>query len=180
MSFDRQRSAGYMTNWAARLFARAIDQRLKAAGVSSGHMPVFFALAGEPALTQKELARLAAIEQPTMAATLARMERDGLIERRADPTTGAAAFVSLSAKARRKAELVTQAIAEINGQALADARRGRTQSVPGQSRDDRRGARMAVGRRQVGRRARETGWEPLLRAQPRQHLVRDPISRMTP
>jgi MarR family transcriptional regulator, transcriptional regulator for hemolysin len=119
MSFDRERSAGYMTNWAARLFARAIDQRLKAAGVSSGHMPVFFALAGGRALTQKELARLAAIEQPTMAATLARMERDGLIERRADPADRRSSLVSLTAKARRKAEQVTQAIAEINGQALA-------------------------------------------------------------
>ena len=91
-----------MTNWAARLFARAIDQRLKAIGVSSGQLPVFFALAGGKALTQKELARLAAIEQPTMASTLARMERDGLIERRPDPDDGRSSLVSLSAKARQE------------------------------------------------------------------------------
>jgi MarR family transcriptional regulator for hemolysin len=118
MSFDRARSAGYMTNWAARLFARAIDQRLKLIGVSSGHLPVFFALAGGKTLTQKELARLASIEQPTMASTLARMERDGLIERRADPNDGRSSLVSLSAKARRKADLVMQAITEVNAGAL--------------------------------------------------------------
>ena len=118
MSFDRGRSAGYMTNWAARLFARAIDQRLKAIGVSSGQLPVFFALAGDKALTQKELARLASIEQPTMASTLARMERDGLIERAPDPNDGRSSLVSLSAKAKRKADLVTQAITEINAGAL--------------------------------------------------------------
>jgi MarR family transcriptional regulator, transcriptional regulator for hemolysin len=118
MSFDRGRSAGYMTNWAARLFARAIDQRLKLIGVSSGQLPVFFALAGGKALTQKELARLASIEQPTMASTLARMERDGLIERRADPNDGRSSLVSLSAKARKKAEQVTQAITEVNAGAL--------------------------------------------------------------
>ena len=118
MSFDRGRSAGYMTNWAARLFARAIDQRLKAIGVSSGQLPVFFALAGGKALTQKELARLASIEQPTMASTLARMERDGLVERRADPNDGRSSLVSLSAKARKKAELVMQAIIEVNAGAL--------------------------------------------------------------
>ena len=47
------------------------------------------------------------------------MERDGLVERRADPHDGRSSLISLSAKARQKAELVTQAIAEINGQALA-------------------------------------------------------------
>jgi MarR family transcriptional regulator for hemolysin len=118
MSFDRERSAGYMTNWAARLFARAIDQRLKLIGVSSGQLPVFFALAGGKTLTQKELARLASIEQPTMASTLARMDRDGLIERRADPNDGRSSLVSLSARARRKAELVMQAIGEVNAGAL--------------------------------------------------------------
>ena len=118
MSFDRGRSAGYMTNWAARLFARAIDQRLKLIGVSSGQLPVFFALAGGKALTQKELARLAAIEQPTMASTLARMERDGLIERTPDPNDGRSSLVSLSAKAKRKADLVMQAITEVNASTL--------------------------------------------------------------
>ena len=118
MSFDRGRSAGYMTNWAARLFARAIDQRLKLIGVSSGQLPVFFALAGGKTLTQKELARLASIEQPTMASTLARMERDGLIERTPDPNDGRSSLVSLSAKAKRKAELVMQAITEVNAGAL--------------------------------------------------------------
>ena len=44
MSLERGRSAGYLVNWAARLFARAIDRRLKPLGVSSGQLPVFFAL----------------------------------------------------------------------------------------------------------------------------------------
>jgi MarR family transcriptional regulator for hemolysin len=118
MSFERERSAGYMTNWAARLFARAIDQRLKEIGVSSGQLPVFFALADGRSLTQKELARVASIEQPTMAATLARMERDGLIERRADPADRRSSLVSLSAEAREKALLVMTAVRETNAVAL--------------------------------------------------------------
>ena len=61
MKFERQRSAGYMTNWAARLFARAMDRRLKAIGMSSGQMPVLFALGDGGALPQKRLAELAAI-----------------------------------------------------------------------------------------------------------------------
>ena len=37
MPLKRTQSAGYMTNWAARLFARAIDQKLRPMGMSSGY-----------------------------------------------------------------------------------------------------------------------------------------------
>jgi DNA-binding MarR family transcriptional regulator len=116
---DRTRSAGYLTNWAARLFARRIDQRLRNLGVSSGQLPVFFALAGGKRMTQKELARAAAIEQPTMAATLARMERDGLIERTTNPDDGRSALIALTAAAARKARAVREAIDAVNREALA-------------------------------------------------------------
>ncbi|MGV6872616.1 MarR family winged helix-turn-helix transcriptional regulator [Pseudochelatococcus sp. B33] len=120
MSFDRSLSAGYMTNWAARLFARAIDRKLRAAGLSSGQLPVFFALGNGEALPQKALARAAAIEQPTMAATLSRMERDGLIERRPDPEDRRSALISLTPAAMEKVQAVREAIASVNAAALAD------------------------------------------------------------
>ncbi|WP_338528795.1 MarR family transcriptional regulator [Nitratireductor thuwali] len=120
MSLDRQESAGYLTNWAARLFARAIDRRLKPLGLSSGYLPVFFALAGGKALTQKQLAKAASIEQPTMAATLSRMERDGLVERAPDPKDKRASLISLTPSARDKIEEVVAATRAVNGDALSD------------------------------------------------------------
>lgn len=119
MPFARERSSGYMTNWAARLFARVIDRKLKELGVSSGHMPVFFALGDGAAMPQKALAALAAIEQPTMAATLSRMERDGLIERRPDPQDGRSQLVALTPAAMEKAARVRQAAMSVNAVALA-------------------------------------------------------------
>lgn len=119
MSLNRLTSAGYLTNWAARLLARAVDQRLKPLGLSSGQLPVFFALADGRALTQKQLAQLASIEQPTMAATLSRMERDGLVERRPDPKDRRSSLVTLSAAAREKLPAVKEATAAVNAQALA-------------------------------------------------------------
>lgn len=119
MTFRRTRSAGYMTNWAARLFARAIDRRLKEIGVSSGHLPVFFALGDGAALSQKALTEAAAIEQPTMAATLTRMERDGLIARRPDPEDGRSSLISLTPEAMAKMPAVRTAIAAVNAEALA-------------------------------------------------------------
>jgi MarR family transcriptional regulator, transcriptional regulator for hemolysin len=119
MTLTREASAGYMTNFAARLFARAIDERLRPLGVSSGHLPVFFALAEGGALTQTALAQAAAIEQPTMAATLSRMERDGLIERRPDPRDGRSALVSLTTAALKKVKAVENAVRSVNAEALA-------------------------------------------------------------
>src|SRR3569623_1126600 len=79
---DTATSIGYLTNLAGRLLVRALERRM---GHTAGPMPVFLALNAGKALPQKELARFAAVEQPTMANTLARMERDGLIAGEPDP-----------------------------------------------------------------------------------------------
>lgn len=113
MSYDRTTSAGYLTNWAARLFARALERRI--VGSNSGPMPVFFALQDGGALSQKELAQLAAVEQPTMAATLNRMERDGLIVRTPDPRDGRSSRVSLTPLGRQRAEAAFKVALEVNG-----------------------------------------------------------------
>lgn len=119
MTLDREASAGYLANCMARLFARAIDRRLEPLGLSSGCLPVFFALAGGGSLPQKELARLAAVEQPTMTATLARMQRDGLIERTTDPADRRSVLVSLSGAAIARLSEVERAVDETNAEGLA-------------------------------------------------------------
>lgn len=96
MFFERDKSSGYMTNWAARLFARAIDLKLKPLGLSSAYMPVIFALAKGERLSQRALTAAAAIEQPTMAATLTRMLRDGLVVKQPDPKDGRGVLYALS------------------------------------------------------------------------------------
>ena len=119
MRIGRDKSAGYMTNWAARLFARAIDRRLKPLGLSSAHMPVMFALGDGRELPQKALAQAASIEQPTMAATLSRMERAGLVTRRPDPGDRRAMLFSLTPAALAAADAVQAAALDVNGRALA-------------------------------------------------------------
>lgn len=120
MTFEREQSAGYMTNWAARLFARAMDRQLKEIGVSSGMLPVFFALGDGGSLSQKALTARAAVEQPTMASTLSRMERDGLIERRPDPADRRSQLVRLTPAAIDKAARVREAVEAVNTVALRD------------------------------------------------------------
>jgi DNA-binding MarR family transcriptional regulator len=115
---DDDLSMGYLVHWAGRLLRRLADRKLKAIGFSSGHLPVINALAqGEP-MSQRALAETAAIEQPTMAATLARMERDGIVQRRPDPRDRRVALFSLTAETRAKIGALRQAVEEVNREAL--------------------------------------------------------------
>lgn len=118
MTLTRETSAGYMTNWAARLFARELERQLAPSGIAPAYMPVIFALADGSTLTQKALAQRAAVEQPSMAATLKRMERDALITRRPDPADRRSALVALTPLALGKVETVSSVVTAINSLAL--------------------------------------------------------------
>ena len=118
MVLTRESSAGYMTNWAARLFARELERQLAPSGIAPAYMPVLFALADGSALTQKELTRRAAVEQPTMAATLNRMERDAMIVRTPDPGDRRSALVALTPLAQGHVETVERVVSAINELAL--------------------------------------------------------------
>ncbi len=53
-------------------------------------------------MPQSELARLARMEQPTMAQLLSRMERDEIIDRVADPADKRSRLISLTADAEKR------------------------------------------------------------------------------
>ncbi len=88
-----------LINMASRGLMRLAERRLKPFGASAGQLPVLYLLRDGGAMSQRDLARLARIEQPSMAQTLARMARDGLIRRAPDPTDGRSSLVSLTKKA---------------------------------------------------------------------------------
>ncbi len=113
------RSLGEAVNRAARLLRRLADQRLAPLGLSAGYLPVLTALMGGEAMSQKALTERAGIEQPTMAATLARMERDGAIERRPDPGDRRSVLFTLSARTRARSAEIRAAIGDLNADALA-------------------------------------------------------------
>ncbi|MFP9139381.1 MarR family winged helix-turn-helix transcriptional regulator [Devosia sp. XGJD_8] len=118
MALIRENSAGYLTNWAARLFTRELERQLAPTGIAPAYMPVLFALSDGSTLTQKALARRAAVEQPTMAATLNRMQRDGMITRRPDPADRRCALVTLTPLALGQIDAVERVVSAINTLAL--------------------------------------------------------------
>jgi DNA-binding MarR family transcriptional regulator len=123
MAFDRNRSAGYLINRLARIFARALAERIKPLGLVPGQFPVLLALWSEDGLTQHELVSRLDVEQATMANTLARMERDGLIVRRPHPQDGRAQSVRLTPRARGLEGPATAAATAVNRELLASVAR---------------------------------------------------------
>jgi MarR family transcriptional regulator, transcriptional regulator for hemolysin len=118
MALMRETSAGYMTNWAARLFTRELERQLAPLGIAPAYMPVLFALADGTAMTQKALADRAAVEQPTMAATLNRMQRDGFASRQANPDDGRSSLVALTEKGHACVPDIERVVTAINALAL--------------------------------------------------------------
>lgn len=129
MTLTRETSIGYLSNWAARLFNRAIERRLAPAGIATAYLPVLFALADGTAMTQKALAQRAAVEQPTMAATLKRMERDGLVQRRPDPADRRSALVALTPLASGQLDRVQTVVQQINAMAMANLQPAEQQAL---------------------------------------------------
>jgi DNA-binding MarR family transcriptional regulator len=99
MGFNRLDSAAYLASQMAKGFARSLQQRAAKLGFSPGQFPILLELWSEDGLTQKQLLERVDIEQATMANTLSRMERDGLVERRPHPSDKRAQLIFLTSRA---------------------------------------------------------------------------------
>lgn len=109
--WDPKASVSFWINAASRTLMRAQEARLRPLGFGMSHMPILHALGGGETRSQKELAQWARVEQPTMALMLARLERDGVVQRAPNPKDRRGSLVSLSRRARlrlpkARAELV--------------------------------------------------------------------------
>lgn len=116
--FDRHVSMGYEVNHLARLFARSLRARIAALGVVPGQFAQLLALFEEDGLTQTELCERVCIDPSTMAHTLKRMERDGLVRRVRDGEDRRRARVHLTPSARAMQPELTRVAAEVNAIAL--------------------------------------------------------------
>jgi MarR family transcriptional regulator for hemolysin len=111
--WDPEAAPTFWINHASRLLMRRFEQRLRPLDFGMAYLPVVFALKENGALLQKDLAAHAHVEQPTMAALLLRMERDGLIARQAHPSDKRASQISLSAKAKARLPAAKKQLTEV-------------------------------------------------------------------
>lgn len=113
----RHASLGYEVNHLARLLALALQRRIADYGVVPGQFAQLLVLYERDGLSQRELCELVQIDQSTMAHTLQRMQRDGLVERTPDADDRRRARITLTDRAREiRADLVSAA-QEVNAAA---------------------------------------------------------------
>jgi MarR family transcriptional regulator for hemolysin len=120
MDLDVLSTPGHLISVAARGFARLSELRLKPIGFGVGYLPVLVALSEGKAESQRDLVRLARVEQPSMAQMLARMERDELIRRTPDPADGRSSRISLTEIAKARLPEACAVLFQGNREVLSD------------------------------------------------------------
>lgn len=108
---------GFLLAKAAQRWNELLAERFADAGygdVSPSYGSVLLPLFEEDGLRLGELARRARLSKQTMTELVRRLERDGLVERRPDPSDGRAALVYLTERTRRFEPVAAQVLAELD------------------------------------------------------------------
>lgn len=103
----------------ARLFALGLQNRLQNLGLAPAQFMVLLELWRQDGRTQVDLVKALDVEQATMANTLKRMERDGLILRRASKSDARARLIFLTERAREMEDEAKAAAQTQNRVAMA-------------------------------------------------------------
>jgi DNA-binding MarR family transcriptional regulator len=108
------------------IFALARSHRAKAAsmladiGLFPGQEILLMQLAEKDGKPQKSLCESIGLDHSTVAKSVARLERDGLIERRKCPEDGRISQVHLTSKGREMTDAITKVWAELERQTIKD------------------------------------------------------------
>lgn len=119
MSFRKSESAGYLANHLARLFANALTDEIAPLGLAPAQFMTLLELWERDGRTQAELVERLDVEQATLANTLKRMERDGLVARAPHPDDKRAQLIKLTPRAKAMEADAKAAAQRVNARALA-------------------------------------------------------------
>lgn len=119
---------GFLLAKATQWWNERLAERFALAGyadVRPSYGSVLLPLFEEDGLRLGELARRARLSKQTMTELIRRLERDGLVERRADPTDRRASRIFLTPRSRAFEPVAAEVLAELDGvvrRALGDER----------------------------------------------------------
>lgn len=108
---------GFLLAKAAQRWNELLAQRFAAAGwadVRPSYGSVLVPLFEEDGLRMGELARRARLSKQAMTELVRRLERDGLVERRPDPSDGRASVILLTERSRAIEPVVAETLAELD------------------------------------------------------------------
>ncbi|HEX7663346.1 MAG TPA: MarR family transcriptional regulator [Polyangiaceae bacterium] len=118
-TWNPEASPAFWINRASRALMRLHEGRLRPLGLGMSQLPVLIALESDGPLSQKDLAARARVEQPTMAEMLARLERDGVVERAPNPNDKRGSLTSLTRRTKTKLPKAKEALLRGEHDALA-------------------------------------------------------------
>ena len=113
----RRDDLGFLLAKAAQRWNELLAQRFAAAGwgdVSPAYGSVLVPLFEEDGLRLGELGRRARLSKQAMTELIRRVERDGLVERRRDPSDGRASVILLTERGRAFEPVAALALAELD------------------------------------------------------------------
>ena len=113
-------SAGFLANFMARRFAAALQDDMRDLGLAPAQFMVLAEMLEGDGLTQRELVDRLQVEQATMANTLARMERDGLIRREASAEDRRARQVFVTERGREVRDAAFERALKVNARATSN------------------------------------------------------------
>jgi MarR family transcriptional regulator for hemolysin len=118
--WDPEASPAFWINRVSRALLRRGDGRLRPLGFAMSYLPVLRALAMERRpLSQRELAQAVGVEQPTMAETIARLVRDGMVQRDPNPDDKRSTGISLTRLSRARFPKARAVLIESEREAMA-------------------------------------------------------------
>ena len=120
MKFSKMHSAGFLANLMARKFAASLQQEIRDLGLAPAQFMVLAEMSEQDGLTQRQLVERLEVEQATMANTLARMQRDSLIDRLASETDRRAKCIFVTEKGREVLEIAFHRAQKVNATATSD------------------------------------------------------------
>jgi DNA-binding MarR family transcriptional regulator len=118
VTFDRASSLGYLTSRLSRQLAAALQRDLEPLGLTPGQFAVLLELDTTDGLTQADLSVRLRVEQPSMAQTVARLRRNGFVQRSTHEGDRRATRLWLTDKARDALPPAVEAATRANERAL--------------------------------------------------------------
>lgn len=109
---------GFVVSTLSRRIVWGLASKTAVHGVMPAQYPVLRCLHELKVSTQMELSRLCGIEQPSMAVTLNRMEKSGLIERKTDDNDARRKFVTLTKRGQDMLKMMTEQAHTVYEQAI--------------------------------------------------------------
>jgi DNA-binding MarR family transcriptional regulator len=103
-------SLGYLLKQAASALHTAMDGVLKPMGMTITHYACLELLAQRPGLSNSELARGVFVTRQSMNVLLRSLEREGLVSRAEQPTSGRVLPTRLTAKGQRQLQSASTAV----------------------------------------------------------------------